>query len=51
MDTLRRHDAGRVVHTAAMSHPDLSVDLPISRFTATVEGTAHVSEAARMVGV
>jgi UDP-glucose 4-epimerase len=51
VDTLRRHDVGRIVHTAAMSHPDLSVDLPITTFTANVDGTVHVFEAARMVGV
>jgi UDP-glucose 4-epimerase len=51
VDTLRRHDVGRIIHTAAMSHPDLSVDLPITTFTANVDGTVHVFEAARMVGV
>jgi UDP-glucose 4-epimerase len=51
VDTLRRHDVGRIVHTAAMSHPDLSVDLPITTIAANVDGTVHVFEAARMVGV
>ena len=37
VDTLCRHDVGRIVHTAAMSHPDLSVDLPITTFTANVD--------------
>jgi UDP-glucose 4-epimerase len=51
VDTLRRHEVRRIIHTAAMSHPDLSVDLPITTFTANVDGTVHVFEAARMVGV
>jgi UDP-glucose 4-epimerase len=51
VDTLRRHDVGRIVHTAAMSHPELSVELPITTVTANVDGTLHVFEAARMAGV
>ena len=51
VDTLRRYDVERIIHTAAMSHPDLSVDLPITTFTANVDGTVHVFEAARMAGV
>ena len=51
VDTLRRYDVTRIIHTAAMSHPDLSIDLPITTFTANVEGTVHVFESARMVGV
>jgi nucleoside-diphosphate-sugar epimerase len=51
VDTLRRHDVGRIVHTAAMSHPELSVELPITTVTANVDGTVHVFEAARMAGV
>jgi len=48
---LRRFEVQRIVHTAAMSHPDLSIDLPITTFRANVEGTLHVFEAARMAGV
>jgi UDP-glucose 4-epimerase len=51
VDTLRRHDVERIVHTAAMSHPELSVELPITTVTANVDGTVHVFEAARMAGV
>jgi nucleoside-diphosphate-sugar epimerase len=49
--TLREHDVDRIVHTAAMSHPELSVELPITTVTANVDGTLHVFEAARMAGV
>ena len=51
VDTFSRHDVDRVIHTAAMSHPDLSIDLPITTFTANVDGTLHLFEAARMAGV
>ncbi|HET7478980.1 MAG TPA: NAD-dependent epimerase/dehydratase family protein [Rubrobacteraceae bacterium] len=51
VDTIGRYEVGRVIHTAAMSHPDLSIDLPITTFTANVDGTVHVFEAARMSGV
>ena len=34
-----------------MSHPDLSIDLPITTFTANVDGTLHLFEAVRMAGV
>lgn len=51
VDTFTRSEVDRVIHTAAMSHPDLSIDLPITTFTANVEGTLHLFEAARMAGV
>jgi len=51
VNTFSRHEVDRVIHTAAMSHPDLSIDLPITTFTANVDGTLHVLEAARMAGV
>lgn len=51
VDTFSRYEVERVIHTAAMSHPDLSIDLPITTFTANVDGTLHLFEAARMAGV
>jgi UDP-glucose 4-epimerase len=48
---LQEDGVERIIHTAAMSHPDLSIDLPITTFTANVEGTLMVFEAARMAGV
>ena len=51
VDTIQRYEVGRILHTAAMSHPELSIDLPITTFTANVDGTVHVFEAARMAGV
>jgi UDP-glucose 4-epimerase len=49
--TLQEHEVDRIAHTAAMSHPELSIDLPVTTFTANVEGTLHLLEAARLTGV
>ena len=49
--TLREHDVERIVHTAAMSHPELSLDLPITTIAANVDGTTHLLEAARLADV
>jgi nucleoside-diphosphate-sugar epimerase len=46
-----RHAVDRIVHTAAMSHPEVSLEMPVATFAANVEGTLHVFEAARMAGV
>ncbi len=50
VQTLERFGVDRIVHTAAMSHPELSVDLPVTTFAANVEGTLHLFEAARLTG-
>ncbi len=49
--TLQRYDVERILHTAAMSHPELSVDLPVTTFAANVQGTLSLFEAARLAGV
>jgi len=51
VDTIRRHAVDRIIHTAAMSHPDLSIELPITTVTANIDGTVHLFEAAKMAGV
>ena len=48
--TIDEHGIERIVHTAAMSHPELSVDVPITTFAANVDGTLHLLEAARLTG-
>jgi UDP-glucose 4-epimerase len=40
-----------VIHTAAMSHPDLSIELPITTVAANIDGTVHLLEACRLAGV
>lgn len=48
---LREHDVSCVIHTAGMSHPDLSLGFPLTTFAANFDGTAHVVEAMRMTQV
>ena len=49
--TIQEHGIDRVIHTAAMSHPDLSIDLPITTVTANIDGTIHLLEAMRLAGI
>lgn len=51
LHTICEHSVSRIVHTAAMSHPDLSIEFPIATFQANVEGTVTLFEAARLAGV
>jgi UDP-glucose 4-epimerase len=51
MHVLQQHEVDAIVHTAAMSHPTLSLEFPVGTFAANVEGTLGVLEAARMAGV
>ena len=51
LHTIREQKVERIVHTAAMSHPDLSIDFPVATFHANVEGTVHLLEAARLSDV
>ncbi|GAA2700921.1 NAD-dependent epimerase/dehydratase family protein [Nonomuraea recticatena] len=48
---LFEHTVDRIIHTAGMSHPEVSIDLPLTTFAANVEGTQGVYEAARMTNV
>jgi nucleoside-diphosphate-sugar epimerase len=48
---LRAEQVSAIIHTAAMSHPDLSIDLPITTVAANVEGTVHLLEAAKLAEV
>jgi UDP-glucose 4-epimerase len=41
----------QIVHTAALSHPTLSLEFPLATSAANVEGTLGVLEAARLAGV
>ncbi len=42
------HNVDTIIHTAAQSHPEVSIDLPMTTFAANVNGTLAVFEAARM---
>jgi nucleoside-diphosphate-sugar epimerase len=48
--TLHEYGVTRILHTAAMSHPELSIDLPVTTFAANVHGTVSLFEAARLAG-
>jgi UDP-glucose 4-epimerase len=51
LHTIGQHEVRAIVHTAAMSHPDLSIEFPIATFQANVEGTVSLFEAARIARV
>ena len=47
---MEEHEIGAIVHTAAISHPDVSVAMPVATFEANVTGTVALYEAARLSG-
>jgi UDP-glucose 4-epimerase len=49
--TLREYGVERIIHTAAQSHPGVSIDVPVTTFAANADGTLAVFEAARMTNV
>jgi UDP-glucose 4-epimerase len=50
-DTIGKYGVERIIHTAAQSHPGVSIELPWTTFAANAEGTLAVYEAARATGV
>ncbi|WP_168200724.1 NAD(P)-dependent oxidoreductase [Allokutzneria sp. NRRL B-24872] len=48
---INARDVDRIVHTAAQSHPKLSLSFPTATFHANVTGTLNLYEAARITGV
>jgi nucleoside-diphosphate-sugar epimerase len=48
---ISEHGVDAIVHTAAISHPDVSVAMPVATFESNVTGTVALYEAARMAGV
>jgi len=48
---VKEHDVERVVHTAAQSHPDVSLEMPLATVESNVTGTCCVLEAARLSGI
>jgi len=49
--TIEKYEVGRIIHTAAMSHPDLSIELPITTVVANIDGTVNLMEAMRLAGI
>jgi len=48
---MQEFEVKSVIHTAAMSHPDLSIDLPLTTVAANIDGTVHLLEACRLADV
>jgi UDP-glucose 4-epimerase len=48
---LQEQQVDRIIHTAGMSDPLASIELPLTTFAANVQGTLSLLEAARMAGV
>jgi UDP-glucose 4-epimerase len=51
LTTIREHGVERIVHTAAQSHPDVSLDVPLATVEANVLGSTCVLESARLAGI
>jgi UDP-glucose 4-epimerase len=51
LDTLRTLEIARILHVAAMPHPQHSVAFPLTTVTSNVMGTVNVLEAARVAGI
>ena len=48
---LREQQVDQIIHTAGMSDPLASIEVPVTTFAANVQGTLSLLEAARMAGV
>lgn len=51
LEVLQEYSVDRIIHTAAQSHPEVSIKLPVTTFASNVDGTLKVFEAARIAGV
>jgi nucleoside-diphosphate-sugar epimerase len=51
LETIDRYRVDRIVHTAAISHPHFSLEVPFQTVTTNAMGTTCVFEAARLKGI
>ncbi len=51
LEVLDEYNVDRIIHTAAQSHPEVSIKLPLTTFASNVDGTLKVFEAARIAQV
>lgn len=51
LETIRTHQVERIIHTAAISHPYYSRDIPYQTVMTNALGTTHILEAARLSGI
>jgi nucleoside-diphosphate-sugar epimerase len=49
--TIHKYRVTSIIHTAAMSHPDLSIELPLTTVAANIDGTVHLLEAMRLADI
>src|SRR5690242_2223457 len=49
--TIEEHAVTAIIHTAAMSDPSVSIELPVTAFASNVDGSLKLFEAARMTSV
>jgi nucleoside-diphosphate-sugar epimerase len=51
LETFRTYGVDRIIHTAAISHPEVSIAMPIATIEANINGTICVYEAAKLAGI
>lgn len=51
IETLRDHHIEKIIHTAAISHPVLSRNIPYRTMMTNAVGTINILEAARLLGI
>lgn len=51
MQVIKQYKVDRIIHTAAQSHPEVSIEVPFATVEANVMGMMGVLEAARLTGV
>jgi nucleoside-diphosphate-sugar epimerase len=51
IETVRKYNVTKIIHTAAVSHPYFSRDIPYQTVVTNALGTTNVLEAARLTGI
>lgn len=51
LETMKKYKVERIIHTAAISHPTVAVDIPYQTVLTNALGTTNVFEAARLSGI
>lgn len=51
MSVIKQYSVDRIIHTAAQSHPSISIDAPLQTVESNVMGTMGVLEASRLMGI
>lgn len=51
IETIKKYKIERIIHTAAISHPTVAIDIPYQTVLTNALGTTNVLEAARLSGI